>query len=531
MSPSISTDQNQSSSASSLTSTVRLNSSEPSTEHERNEAIPSTVGAGNTSNDPIESDESKLKQLLTVLKKAIGVKDMGAMRLSLPANLMAPIGNLEYWCYLDRPDIFAAIDHPDDELERMLAVVRWTFTKDCKFVHSPICKPYNSVLGEQFKCIFDVTPAKVSPDTGDLYLLEAPSSPKCSSLPSSPLPSSPTTTIPLRSQQRPSSLLTTTSSIITEDNVLGEPRRSVSTIATTIPRQSVSTRVAFLNEQVSHHPPISCFWYESRTKASETEDFVSVAPSVVAHGVDQISAKFTGTSIKIFPGPMNKGIFVRLPNRSEEYHITHPTATITGLLRASPYVVITDHTYITCKSSGTNRYRAIISYLDESWLGKARFAAEGVIYEVKNQSELEWNKIKHVPQDRIKCKLSGSWRGVINYTTPTMKKEQILVDLSKLFPVSKTVKPEENQEDYETRKFWKDLTDLIAEKNYGEATKVKHNIEEAQRSLALKRKQNNETFRPKLFEIGDSVYLEMSQPELTSDGVKALNAEFGGIGY
>ncbi|CAH7690119.1 Oxysterol-binding protein-domain-containing protein [Phakopsora pachyrhizi] len=226
--------------------------------------------------------------------------------------------------------------------------------------HFPIISIFN-----MFKCIFDVTPAKVSSDTVNLYLLEAPSSPNCSLLPSSPLPSSSTTTIPLRSQQRTSSLLTTTSSIFTEDNFLAEPCRSVSTIATTIPRQSVSTRVAFLNEQVSHHPPISCFWYKSCKKASETEDFVSVAPSVVAHGFDQISAKFTGTSVKIFPGPMNKGIFVQLPNQNKEYHITHPTATISELLRASPYVVITDHTYITCKSSGTNRYGAIISYLDK----------------------------------------------------------------------------------------------------------------------------------------------------------------------
>ncbi|KAI8455309.1 hypothetical protein BY996DRAFT_6413254 [Phakopsora pachyrhizi] len=182
--------------------------------------------------------------------------------------------------------------------------------------HFPIISIFN-----MFKCIFDVTPAKVSSDTGDLYLLEAPSSPNCSLLPSSPLPSSSTTTIPLRSQQRPSSLLTTTSSIFIEDNVLAEPRRSVSTIATTIPRQSVSTQVAFLNKQVSHHPPISCFWYKSCKKASETEDFVSVAPSVVAHGFDQISAKFTGTSVKIFPGPMNKGIFVQLPNQNKEYHV------------------------------------------------------------------------------------------------------------------------------------------------------------------------------------------------------------------
>ncbi|KAI8446198.1 hypothetical protein BY996DRAFT_6422903 [Phakopsora pachyrhizi] len=43
--------------------------------------------------------------------------------------------------------------------------------------HFPIISIFN-----MFKCIFDVTPAKVSSDTVDLYLLEAPSSPNCSLL-------------------------------------------------------------------------------------------------------------------------------------------------------------------------------------------------------------------------------------------------------------------------------------------------------------------------------------------------------------
>lgn len=29
-------------------------------------------------------------------------------RISLPASLLEPIPNLEYWNYLDRPDVFAA---------------------------------------------------------------------------------------------------------------------------------------------------------------------------------------------------------------------------------------------------------------------------------------------------------------------------------------------------------------------------------------------------------------------------------------
>lgn len=75
-------------------------------------------------------------------------------RLSLPASLLEPIPNLEYWHYLDRPDMFAAlsvalprpcvslltlvfsINDSDDPFERMLAVLRFTFTKDIKFIVS-----------------------------------------------------------------------------------------------------------------------------------------------------------------------------------------------------------------------------------------------------------------------------------------------------------------------------------------------------------------------------------------------------------
>lgn len=50
----------------------------------------------------------KIKMIVQLVKKSLGVKDLAAMRLSLPASLLEPIPNLEYWQYLDRPDIFTA---------------------------------------------------------------------------------------------------------------------------------------------------------------------------------------------------------------------------------------------------------------------------------------------------------------------------------------------------------------------------------------------------------------------------------------
>ncbi|KAH0014856.1 hypothetical protein KCU71_g13276, partial [Aureobasidium melanogenum] len=91
-------------------------------------------------------DSSKLKTFVGILKKFIGVSDIAAVRFSLPAQLMEPIPNLEYWHYLDRPDIFASIGDSDDELGRLLACLRFWFTKDLKYVKGKPCKPYNSTL-------------------------------------------------------------------------------------------------------------------------------------------------------------------------------------------------------------------------------------------------------------------------------------------------------------------------------------------------------------------------------------------------
>jgi len=75
-------------------------------------------------------DSSKLKTFLSILRKFVGVADIASVRFSLPAQLLEPRPNLEYWNYLDRPETFASIGKSDDELGRMLEVLRFWFTKD-----------------------------------------------------------------------------------------------------------------------------------------------------------------------------------------------------------------------------------------------------------------------------------------------------------------------------------------------------------------------------------------------------------------
>lgn len=84
-------------------------------------------------------------------RRFIGVADIASVRFSLPAQLLEPTPNLEYWNYLDQPNTFIAIGDSDDALDRMLEVLRFWFTKDLKYVKKKPCKPYNSTLGEFFR--------------------------------------------------------------------------------------------------------------------------------------------------------------------------------------------------------------------------------------------------------------------------------------------------------------------------------------------------------------------------------------------
>jgi len=102
-------------------------------------------------------------QLLGILRKVLNVKDIANVRISLPAQLLEPIGQLESWTYHSRPDFLAAVGASDDALDRMVAALRFALTKDSIFVQHKIMKPYNSTLGEFFRCTYDVNPVQLDP--------------------------------------------------------------------------------------------------------------------------------------------------------------------------------------------------------------------------------------------------------------------------------------------------------------------------------------------------------------------------------
>ncbi|ESK87670.1 oxysterol binding protein [Moniliophthora roreri MCA 2997] len=515
----------------------------------------------------------KLKMIVQLVKKCLGVKDIASMRLSLPASLLEPIPNLEFSHYLDRPDVFASINDYDDPFERMLAVIRFAFTKDLKYIRGKVCKPYNSVLGEHFRAHWDVLPLLHPQDDP-----EEPPVPQIHVTKPTNAAGAPEFTMPgANLKADDASIRSGRSSKSYMSSLLTGNDKSPSTAATSPQQggvddlaQRVSVlnlsqgdgsgdkiRVAYLTEQVSHHPPISAYF------GSCPDRHIEIL------GIDQISARVSGTVLKVAPGSYNKGIFVRIAGgkgSGELYRIMHPTASVNGLLRGSFYVTVSESMIITCTGSRGKHFRAVLEYKEESWLGRPHFLVEGVIHTVSegDTQHEEWTKVKHVPPSRVVAVLDGTWRGEVRWkrvgtgsypshaagnsvanspnpshtVLPSASNHQgasskvdlpssssgdwnTLIDLSTLWAIPKQVRPLEKQGEKESRKLWESVTSRLLKKEFGDATKEKVAIEQKQRDEAAERKRKGVEFVPAFFEKD----IDSGMPTLTEEGKKAIEGE------
>ncbi|KAL9590569.1 MAG: hypothetical protein Q9203_000621 [Teloschistes exilis] len=344
--------------------------------------------------------------------------------------------------------ILRNIGDSNDALGRMLAVLRFWFTKDLKYVKGKPCKPYNSALGEFFRCNWEVEDKSPS--------------------------------------------------------IVGDgPKLSASGEIDTDHR---TVRVSYLTEQTSHHPPVSAFWVDCPVKG------------ISACGFDQLSAKFTGTTVRVTPGAHNLGIFINIQHRdNEEYRLTHPAAQLAGILRGSLSITVADTCYITCPKS---RIKVILHYLEEGWLGKAQNRVSGVVFHYDPDNDTT-TRIKDVSEKDVLARLDGCWQDQVRYTLKDSKDSQLLIDLNPLWPTPKIIPPENQQLPTESRRFWHGVTEAILNKQYGQATKVKQDLEERQREKATARKDNGVEFEPRFF---TQALMSNGKPELNEEGRRALKA-------
>lgn len=242
--------------------------------------------------------------------------------------------------------------------------------------HGKICKPYNSVLGEHFRSHWDVVPAQANPDPAHPPILRLNTSPEAAAA-AAAASASHTNLSPGGAGETASIRSGMSASSAGTASKRNSSAKSPSTAATSLdaelaPQMSSLSlaqgaervRVVYMTEQVSHHPPVSAYH--------------ACCPSrgLTLAGIDQISAKVSGTTLRVSPGAHNKGIYVRIEDKGdsregvrgagEEYHITHPIASVNGILRGSFYLTVGDSTIVTCiGGKGDEWLRAVVEYKEE----------------------------------------------------------------------------------------------------------------------------------------------------------------------
>ena len=305
------------------------------------------------------------------------------------------------------------------------------------------------------------------------------------------------------------------------------PQNTSSTALSKVEKSALKSgklvRVSYLTEQTSHHPPVSAFVVACPEKG------------LTARGFDQLSAKFTGTSIKVTPGEHNLGIFINLEKRdNEQYQLTHPAAHLGGLLRGALSVTVGDICYVTCPKT---RIKTILHYLEEGWLGKTQNKVDGVVFRYDPENDNK-TKVRDVPDKDILARISGNWKerlylsigpksvGCSNFSmydeSNRSQETQIpLIDLSPLVVAPKILPPVERQLPNESLRFWSGVTEAINTKQFSRATTLKQEIEERQREKAKAREEMGLKWKPRFF---TGSVTPLGKPELTDEGKEVLQS-------
>lgn len=356
---------------------------------------------------------------------------MDLTKVTLPTFILEKRSLLEmYSDFLSHPDIFVGIVDEQSPKERLVQTVKWYLTAFHAGKKSGVAKkPYNPILGECFKCFYDLSGVSKN-KTEDSSVVDS-----------------------------NSSYATTYCPLPTEADVdLQGP----------IPWCS-KRNLAFIAEQVSHHPPISAFYSECHNKR------------ISINGYIWTKSKFLGLSVGVH---MIGQAVISLLGHEEEYVVTFPNGYGRSILTV-PWMELGGKVSISCAKTG---YYANIEFLTKPFYGGKK---DQVVAEMFGPLE-----------KKAFASIKGEWNGVMNIKKGNVS--EVFLDTKNMPVIKKQVKAIEKQESYESRKLWRNVTVNLKERNIEKATDFKCQLEQKQREEARVRKEKAEKYNTLFFhEVGE----------------------------
>lgn len=354
----------------------------------------------------MEDQRSVILHLISQLKLG-----MDLTKVVLPTFILEKRSLLEMYAdFMAHPDLLLAVTAGATPEERVICFVEYYLTAFHEGRKGALAKkPYNPIIGETFHCSWEVPRDRVKPKR------TAPHSP------------------PSREH------------LIAED-----------------PAESYKLR--FVAEQVSHHPPISCFYCECKEKRLCINTHVWT------------KSKFMGMSVGV--SMIGEGV-LRLLEHGEEYVFTLPSAYARSILTI-PWVELGGKVSINCAKTG---YSATVIFHTKPFYG-------GKVHRVTAE-------VKHNPTNTIVCKVHGEWNGTLEFTYSNG--ETKVVDTTTLPVCPKKIRPLEKQGPMESRNLWREVTRYLRLGDIDAATEQKRRLEDKQRMEERKRENLRTPWQPKYF--------------------------------
>lgn len=223
-------------------------------------------------------------------------------------------------------------------------------------------------------------------------------------------------------------------------------------------------QLSFIAEQVSHHPPVSAFYAENCSKKISFNAHIWT------------KSKFLGLSIGVHN--IGKG-WVNVLEYGEEYVLTFPNGYCRSILTV-PWIELGGTGTITCAQTG---YQATVEFLTKPFYGGK-----------KNRINCQVNQ----PGDKKPFLIiTGEWSGIMEAKYSDGKTE-LFADVTQMPADRKLVKPVCDQEEFESRKVWRDVTVGLKINDMEKATEAKCLIEQKQRDEAKLLKENNQQWQTKV---------------------------------
>ncbi|NWQ81897.1 OSBL9 protein, partial [Columbina picui] len=233
------------------------------------------------------------------------------------------------------------------------------------------------------------------------------------------------------------------------------------------------SNVTFVAEQVSHHPPISAFYAECFNKRIQFNAHIWT------------KSKFLGMSIGVHN--IGQGCVTCL-DYDEHYILTFPNGygrqtylyNCRSILTV-PWIELGGECSINCSKTG---YNASIVFHTKPFYGGKKHRITAEIFSPNDKKAF--------------CTIEGEWNGVM-YAKYTTGENAVFIDTKKMPIIKKKVRKLEDQDDFESRCLWKDVTNNLINRDIDAATAAKHTLEERQRAEARARKENEIPWETRLF--------------------------------